>query len=1079
MPQAVIGTIAQVLVSYGVKAAIAKFAATIFVYAATAYLLNRAQKSMLPKDKTDAVAGADINYYDSGAPIRIAYGMVRTGGMETIPPLVGGTNNKMLHKVLTLAGHEIDSFLETFFDSTIIVNSYVRAMSYTGSDGAVLSGPFSGNAYIRRYRGTSTDSADRILSDFDTIFATFRGRGFAKMMLTFAYDEEVYKQLPDVQALYRAKKCYDPRLDVSPGASPTNAAYARWGVGGGGCPALALADYLMSDYGGSYESGDIDWPLVVTAANACDALVERPTSYTLGGSFATTNVTQSGMTFTKTGGVNGAWDASFHSVNGYDLYALTVTFRAMQTNRGFMVSLNRLPASSVSYTDMDNAIYCRSDGLIEIYENNTSLGTFGSYTTSTLFEIRFQTQPSRILYMIDNFVVREVFSTVGVTKHIDASIADTGGSVQIGVGRRYSTNGVLQATTPFPDNVKTLVNSMLGKIMYADGKWRMFAGAWKTPTFTIQKNDWISNVAVKFEQGKAKRYNRMHGWFIDPKREWQRVECYPRSNPTYQTADKGEVIDAEFEDLLCTDEREMQYKTEMLLRQSRNQIIITGRLPPAFQDVALWDTGTVVMPEFGWTSKTFRAIALDVNVDGTLDGVFQEEQDSDWDDMDAGDYNNPSDTDLPPVNEITPSEPVGFSAVRQLNGTILFDWDTPVVFPAGSRYEIIRSTSTLATVSTTIWDGTARPVPLVCPTSPHWYFGRTRTPQGDLSGYSPNTFGLGVSARLEADQTLQYRIVGDAEFEFTMAASLWKSDMYFLANTPAGSNLFVGSGNTQVGTVIYNNTGGQYGGYVNFRRYSSANNSVLFQQLYTPYNEQQPDGIPYNGKPFGYQLIARMRINSLDGFTNQALFKIFSRFSTATTPFIYRAIEEVAVTSADMATLGQWFEFSRQGIATFPTEPRSNGLDVASAYGFTLIPAIATVGTTNFDVDYFQITNLGLVNYPLNSLLVNGPSFTEQYCMLTQICVNCFVDGVATFNVYSGGTRFDWRTWQIGRKFEIIKPHRVRPVYFHPGSLNPPNLILSGRTAVGTIVMNSADYAYATVEKVSATDLFFSGGGMS
>lgn len=642
MPQAAVSTIGNFLLAVfgGTSAAAtaaAFFAAKVFVYASAQYLLNRAAKALAPKPKANAGlgSGTEVNYYDSEAAVRIVYGQVKTGGMETIPPFTTSKPNSNafedLHKVLTLAGHEIDSYNFCHFDTTTITNGQIGAMAFTMSDGLVSSGNFGDHAFIRRYRGTSTDSADRILCSISSpMFGNARARGIAKVAMTFRYSDKVYKSLPTVTFTYQGKRTYDPRLDSSPGADPTNASFKSWNR----CPALALADYLMSDLGGSYASTDIDWDTVVTAANYCDALVNIP----------------------------------------------------------------------------------------------------GAATQA-----------------------------------------------------RYTCNGVLFATDEFTDNVKMLVDAMLGRVIFRDGKWRMFAGSWQTPTFTVQKEDWISGLSIRFEQGKRKRFNRMRTWFVDPDREWQKVESFPRVNTTYKTADGEEAIDASTEQLMCTSEYEAQRKGEFLLRQSRNQIIVTGRLPPRFQNVALWDTGTIVFDHLGWSSKTFRAVGIDMNPDGSMDCVFAEEQSGDWTDLDAADYFAPSTAAIPSTNVTRPTEPSSFSVAPQLNGTLLFTMGTPIVRPAGTEFQIIRSTNSGdASVGTVVWQGPVSPVPLVMPTSRHWYYARCVT-NSAVSPYTPNTFGTLGEPLGEADNTDFRTLIADPEVRLSSVnARFWgyeRTDCFSLSLT--------------------------------------------------------------------------------------------------------------------------------------------------------------------------------------------------------------------------------------------------------------------------------------------------------
>lgn len=595
MPQAAIYAIADFFITaFGVSAytyaAVAiYYAATVFVYAATSYLLSRASLALAPKPKGGGgqQQSLEANYFDTGASIRIGYGRVRSGGMETIPPITSGVSNEWLHKVITLVGHEIDSYNYIHFDVNTLSMSQINPMSFSNFDGQVNAGTYSGKAYIRPYLGTATDSADRILTNVDsTAFGNSRARGIAKVATTFVFSKEIYPSVPAVGATYQAKRCYDPRLDVTPGASPTNPSYIRWTQN---CE-LCLIDYLMASYGGDYPTTDIDWTLAVVAANACDALVTTPA----------------------------------------------------------------------------------------------------------------------------------------------------------GNQARYTTNGLLFATEDFAENVKTLVNAMLGRIVFRDGKWRTYAGGWQSPTFTIQKKDWISGLSIRFEQGKKKRFNAMRTWFIDPLREWQRVESLPRSNATYKAADGNEDISAETDQNLCTDQYEAERKGEFLLRQSRNQIIISGRLPPRMQNIALWDTGTIVFDQFGWASKTFRCVGTELNTDGSIDGTFAEEQSTDWTDLLSAEYGVPSTKPLPAINVMQPTAPPSLLVSNTVGGTLAFDIGLPIVNPANTRYQLIRSANSIYTItSTVIYDGLDRHVEIVVPASNHWYFARAYTSDVNSSvAFYPPLYGV-------------------------------------------------------------------------------------------------------------------------------------------------------------------------------------------------------------------------------------------------------------------------------------------------------------------------------------------------
>lgn len=218
---------------------------------------------------------ATVEYTGTVEPRRIIYGEIVAAGMNVIPPVTSGTNNKYLHQVSALAGHECDAITDVWFNQDLISSASIGAVTGSSSDGAVSSGTYSGKAWIRRYLGTSTQAADFILDSALSIWTTaHQGRGVAYVAVQFSFDETAYKSgKPEVKAKVRGKKCYDPRLDSSPGANPTSATYKAWTAN----PALQLVDYIIdATVGMGEDPARIDWSGVVTAANICDENVTVP-----------------------------------------------------------------------------------------------------------------------------------------------------------------------------------------------------------------------------------------------------------------------------------------------------------------------------------------------------------------------------------------------------------------------------------------------------------------------------------------------------------------------------------------------------------------------------------------------------------------------------------------------------------------------------------------------------------------------------------------------------------------------------------------------------------------------------------
>jgi len=638
VPQAVI-IIAQVvtkaaLVAFGTNAALLVAAAKIGVvlgYAAVGAALNKAASLLSPRPKSGAGRGLEVPFTDSAADGLILYGRVKVSGLNVIPPLSSGTEGRFLHQVLALAIHEVDGYEDAYFNQDLITNASIGAVSGASTDGAVSLTAYAGSAWIRRYRGTTTQTADFILSNaFPSAFtSTFRGRNIAYAALQFDWGRgRVYTSgVPVATFVVRGKRCYDPRLDTSPGADPANASYAAWTEN----PALCWADFMLAPYGYAMTADRIDWATVVAAANECDELVAIP-----------------------------------------------------------------------------------------------------------------------------------------------------GAATQ----KRYTLNGRLSTGADPEANMRAIVDAMLGKVSDSGGRYRIFAGSWRAPEFVIAKEDWLKIDAIQTTAPRNEsRFNGVVCYIVNPARNWQRVETYRRFSSTYQSSDGGERIWIETEQPLCTNEYEGQRKADFILRQSRNGIVVAGSLPPRFLKLRMWDNVTLDFDELGWVSKTFTVSGMRLSPTGSVDVVLTEEQESDWADLLASDYNAPSTATLPTTNPTVPSAPQNFTVTPQF-GNLLIQFDEPVVRPAATNYRLVRAVQSLATpTNTVVWEGTSRRfLHETDPRSPYYWFLQASAGSYD-SVYTPNTFGLRAQPLIRPENTQGAKLLPDGELAIG-TGSYWIAQLFSNEGTP-------------------------------------------------------------------------------------------------------------------------------------------------------------------------------------------------------------------------------------------------------------------------------------------------------
>ena len=185
---------------------------------------------------------------------RVIYGEARVSG-----PLVYVTttqDNTMLHLVIALASHELESIDDVMFNDVIIHNSELD-----GSGNVIGTGFYSGHARIKKHLGTTTQTADTDLVSEDPEWTTnHRLREIAYLYVRLEFDLDTYPTgIPSISCWVKGKKLLDTRDSIT-----------RWSPN----PALAMRDYLANvKFGLSAAASEIDDSFTDAAANICDEMV--------------------------------------------------------------------------------------------------------------------------------------------------------------------------------------------------------------------------------------------------------------------------------------------------------------------------------------------------------------------------------------------------------------------------------------------------------------------------------------------------------------------------------------------------------------------------------------------------------------------------------------------------------------------------------------------------------------------------------------------------------------------------------------------------------------------------------------
>lgn len=146
-------------------------------------------------------------------------------------------------------------------------------------------------------------------------------------------------------------------------------------------------------------------------------------------------------------------------------------------------------------------------------------------------------------------------------------------SPQVSFQDRYTCNLTFFATANRGEIKEMLETAMLGRSVFSQGQWRIWAGAAQTPDVVLTEANLAGPIQMQASSGSQERYNRVRGKFIDPTRDYS-ANAYPEiRNAGFEASDtevRYQILDINS----CNNSFEAQRDAIIRLRQSRNQRII-------------------------------------------------------------------------------------------------------------------------------------------------------------------------------------------------------------------------------------------------------------------------------------------------------------------------------------------------------------------------------------------------------------------------------------------------------------------------------------------------------------------------
>ena len=228
--------------------------------------------------------GVLLNKISANSPIPVVYGKRKIGG-NMIFCETSGSDNEFLFMIFTLAEGQCESCEKIYIDDKEVTWSGALTDGTERTVGSGDSNFYKDSASlisVTWYDGDDDQTYNTTVGALSSWTSNHRLRGISYLALKFKWNQDAFSGLPNVHALLKGRKVYDPNLDgTKTGGSGSHredtASTWAWSDN----PVLCTLDYMRNSRFGMgiansyFDDNYADWQ---TAADVCDVDVTPYTS---------------------------------------------------------------------------------------------------------------------------------------------------------------------------------------------------------------------------------------------------------------------------------------------------------------------------------------------------------------------------------------------------------------------------------------------------------------------------------------------------------------------------------------------------------------------------------------------------------------------------------------------------------------------------------------------------------------------------------------------------------------------------------------------------------------------------------
>jgi len=273
-------------------------------------------------------------------------------------------------------------------------------------------------------------------------------------------------------------------------------------------------------------------------------------------------------------------------------------------------------------------------------------------------------------------------SIISAANECDIQITENNGSAS--TINQYAINGVINTNDKVLGNFKKILRQCNAYAVYVEGEYNLIIKKDGSSDYSFNEDNILGPIKV-FGVSKSSKLNRIRIKYTNKDKAFK-GDIVILSSSTFLSNDNGLLLETEVNLPFETSRYRAVYEAERLLKSSRELISASFATTFTAINVKVSDIVDITYSDFGWSSKLFRIMSMDITSDGGIKISLVEHTSSVYDRQVPIEQQPPLNTELPSALSVPGVSGLSIDASESqlfinVDGTIitraLVSWNDP------------------------------------------------------------------------------------------------------------------------------------------------------------------------------------------------------------------------------------------------------------------------------------------------------------------------------------------------------------------------------------------------------------------